>query len=182
MPPELLPAWGLRHLATWHWLKVTDGGEPVGRLDCEHRRPYESLLLCWPAHLPPPPPAPSDDSLSGGASGFHLLRGRPLVIAAVPPASHSRKPHLGALLRPLLPPQPRCLEVSLVGLPACLRGQREVQSLVHPTSTSTTTRAQMFARELHAGWTSWGNEVLKFQSTPRYLAPLAATGSASGGG
>ena len=29
---ELLPGWGLRHLATWHWLKVTDGGQPVGRL------------------------------------------------------------------------------------------------------------------------------------------------------
>jgi hypothetical protein len=28
----LLPAWGLRHVATWHWLKVTDGGEPVSPL------------------------------------------------------------------------------------------------------------------------------------------------------
>lgn len=23
----------------------------------------------------------------------------------------------------------------------------------------------MFAREMHSGWTSWGNEALKFQST-----------------
>lgn len=29
---ELLPGWGLRHLATWHWLKVTDPGQLVSRL------------------------------------------------------------------------------------------------------------------------------------------------------
>ncbi|EFN52846.1 hypothetical protein CHLNCDRAFT_36694 [Chlorella variabilis] len=135
---ELLPGWGLRHLATWHWLKVTDGGQPVGRLDIEHRRPYESLLLCWPAHLPDPPGAPAAPAAGGDASGgscFHVLR-EPLVVVAVPPASHSRKPHLGPLLLPLLPDGARCLE--------------------------------MFARELHSGWTSWGNEGLKFQSKQRF--------------
>ena len=28
---------------------------------------------------------------------------------------------------------------------------------------------QMFAREMAAGWTSWGNEVLKFQSADRFV-------------
>ncbi|PRW33311.1 methyltransferase 2 [Chlorella sorokiniana] len=189
---ELLPGWGLRHLATWHWLKVTDHGQLVSRLDIEHRRPYESLLLCWPAHLPPPPGLPDSGQQlhgsSGGeqataaaaaaaggqpagriapgrqaagllaaggqagpsnqsapdaaANGFHLLQDLPLVIAAVPPAAHSRKPHLGPLLLPLLPPGARCLE--------------------------------MFARELHSGWTSWGNEALKFQSTACF-EPAVAT-------
>ena len=38
---ELLPVWGLRHVATWHWLKVTDGGELVSPL----------VLLCaMPLH------------------------------------------------------------------------------------------------------------------------------------
>lgn len=120
--------------------------------DVEHRRPYESLLLCWPAHLPPPPGIKSaseahgaapgssggdDHSTPGSGGGFCLLQGRPLVVAAVPPAAHSRKPHLGPLLLPLLPPQARCLE--------------------------------LFARELHAGWTSWGNEVLWFQGTGWFL-------------
>lgn len=139
---ELLPAWGLRCVATWHWLKICDGGEPAGRLDIEHRRPYESLLLCWPAHLPPPGPPGSGSAAPGlpdaavqrtpaaaaavgeaagsgqlrqpsarVTAGFHLLPGRELVIAAVPPAEHSRKPHLGGLLLPLLPPGARCLEV-----------------------------------------------------------------------
>ena len=30
-------------------------------------------------------------------------------------------------------------------------------------------KLQMFARELHSGWTSWGNEALKFQSTHNFL-------------
>ena len=34
----------------------------------------------------------------------------------------------------------------------------------------------MFARELHAGWTSWGNEVLKLQSLARFV------GRGDGGG
>lgn len=187
-PPlaELLPGWGLRCLSTWHWLKISDGGEPAGRLvststacmpsrcprpkppapsaahtpapasgntlfslllcqDIEHRRPYESLLLCWPVHLPLPGPLQPDSAATlpdpgpagqqaaaeavtaaAGrapsaskqpqqaevrAAGFHLLPGRELVIAAVPPAEHSRKPHLGELLLPLLPPRARCLEV-----------------------------------------------------------------------
>ena len=36
---ELLLAWGLEHVATWHWVKITDGGELVApmvmpRLPC----------------------------------------------------------------------------------------------------------------------------------------------------
>lgn len=27
----------------------------------------------------------------------------------------------------------------------------------------------MFARELHSGWTSWGNEVLKLQAASRFV-------------
>lgn len=29
---ELLPAWGLKHTATWFWLKVTDDGDLVSPL------------------------------------------------------------------------------------------------------------------------------------------------------
>ena len=98
--------------------------------DIEHRRPYESLLLCWPAHLPDPPGAPAAPAAGGDASGgscFHVLR-EPLVVVAVPPASHSRKPHLGPLLLPLLPDGARCLEVrggwprKVQGSTACMQG------------------------------------------------------------
>lgn len=38
---ELLPAWGLRHVTTWHWLKVTDDGQLVSPL----------VLLCTASSL-----------------------------------------------------------------------------------------------------------------------------------
>eukprot|EP00879_Flechtneria_rotunda_P028959 GHRR01031201.1.p1 GENE.GHRR01031201.1~~GHRR01031201.1.p1 ORF type:complete len:297 (+),score=63.35 GHRR01031201.1:559-1449(+) len=45
---QLLPAWGLQHVATWFWLKVTDAGEPVTPLGSLHRHPFEQLWLCRP--------------------------------------------------------------------------------------------------------------------------------------
>lgn len=137
---ELLPGWGLRQLATWHWLKVCDSGEPVGRLDIQHRRPYESLLLCWPAGLPAPPAQPaaasSSNSDGGGRSGFHVPGATALVVAAVPPAAHSRKPHLGPLLEPLLPPGARCLEVRQRGRGE-VRGCKSCHLIFHLGSSST---------------------------------------------
>jgi hypothetical protein len=85
-------------------------GCSAGLQDCQHRRPYESLLLCWPEHLSVPGAGAAAEG-AADSSGFHLLLERPLVVAAVPPAAHSRKPHIGALLQPLLPPGARCLEV-----------------------------------------------------------------------
>ena len=40
---ELLPHWGLDHIATWLWLKVTNSGELVTPLV---RFPIVSALLC----------------------------------------------------------------------------------------------------------------------------------------
>ncbi len=34
----------------------------------------------------------------------------------------------------------------------------------------------MFARELHSGWTSWGNEVLKLQAASRFVRRKAGAG------
>jgi hypothetical protein len=111
---ELLPAWDLCHVATWTWLKVTDGCLPVSSLHSLHRHPYELLLLCIKTSEPGSPSRPDALGLSGNHSGVELQDG--LVIVATP-AQHSRKPKLGALLAPLLPSGARCLEVNGV---ACM--------------------------------------------------------------
>ncbi|KAL0043140.1 hypothetical protein WJX79_010360 [Trebouxia sp. C0005] len=150
---ELLPHWGLLHVATWFWLKVTNAGELVSPLEVAHRRPYEVLILLKPIHHPSSKQLPPShvvqhqtlhkDSVSTSMSDEG---GRDIAAFADPPASkyqaseaklssssgqHSRKPQLAHLLRPCLPAKPKCLE--------------------------------MFARELTSGWTSWGNQVLQFQ-------------------
>lgn len=207
---ELLPAWGLRHVASWYWLKVTDDGQLVSplvrlpasnhccrgppewttvycvasvcvtvycfakfpvlddeaafhsdyQLECgvvktwEHgmqeaayRRPYEALLLCQPISSAGQVAAASDsgaaDSSRCGEQEHNVIYLQPeisasstvqkeasdmiqssrtghqgsqqlrdMVIIAVP-GQHSRKPHVGRLLAPHLPPSPQCLEVGL---------------------------------------------------------------------
>merc|ERR1712137_1179898 len=51
---ELLKRWKLEYLTKWHWLKCTDGGEPVCPLDTKHRKPYETAIIGVynPASLP----------------------------------------------------------------------------------------------------------------------------------
>lgn len=57
------------------------------------------------------------------------------------PCSHSRKPYLGDLLRPYL------ADMGAARGGGCL---------------------EMFAREMRAGWDSWGNEVLCFQELRQF--------------
>lgn len=156
---ELLPHWGLNHVATWFWLKVTDSGELVSPLEVAHRRPYEVLMLLQPLGTSPhqllSPAAstatnkasavkPADLSIhtngEGAQPAFHATPPPPdgLVMVAVP-GEHSRKPQLAQLLQPYLLAKASCLE--------------------------------MFARELTAGWTSWGNQVLHFQQEKFFRAP-----------
>ncbi|CAL8472253.1 g11795 [Coccomyxa elongata] len=124
---ELLPHWGLEEVATWFWLKVTDSGQLVSPLEVAHRRPYESLVLARPRSTA------SNSNAAGGEQRGQI----PNMVFLAMPGQHSRKPHLGRLLKRHLPPQPACLE--------------------------------MFARELAAGWTSWGNEALRFQTTDCFM-------------
>ncbi|KAK9905667.1 hypothetical protein WJX75_004219 [Coccomyxa subellipsoidea] len=126
---ELLPKWGLEQVATWFWLKVTNSGQLVSPLEVAHRRPYEVLLLA----------RPRSSNASGGAVCQEQCRAVPDMVFFAVPGDHSRKPHLGRLLRRHLPAHPACLE--------------------------------MFARELGADWTSWGNETLHFQTLDRFSAP-----------
>uniref|UniRef100_A0A8C4Q919 Methyltransferase-like protein 4 n=1 Tax=Eptatretus burgeri TaxID=7764 RepID=A0A8C4Q919_EPTBU len=42
---HLLPAWNIRPLAFWLWVKVTTEGEFISPLDSPHKRPYEQLVI-----------------------------------------------------------------------------------------------------------------------------------------
>eukprot|EP00967_Tisochrysis_lutea_P030015 scaffold35191_cov18-Tisochrysis_lutea.AAC.1 len=58
---ELLPCWGLRHAATWWWLKLDGQGlKPVTPLESAHRHPFEALLLLRPTASQPPSNGASD--------------------------------------------------------------------------------------------------------------------------
>lgn len=124
---ELFPAWGVRHVATFFWLKVKIDGSLICELDLFHHRPYECLLLGY-IH--------GEVTCSKDRSKLRPILNQ--VIISIP-GDYSRKPPLGELLKEYVPgPKPsRCIE--------------------------------LFAREMIAGWTSWGNEPLHFQDSRYFL-------------
>jgi N6-adenosine-specific RNA methylase IME4 len=116
----LFPSWGVKHVATWFWLKVTaqTGELATGALDSTHRKPWEPLLL----------------GVAGDAPWSASIPARHVLCAA--PVGHSVKPPLEAVLRKHAPDRDFAQGAKL----------------------------ELFARELHPGWCSAGDQTLLFQS------------------
>lgn len=132
----LFPLWGVRHEATWTWLKLSDDGRMVLPLhpvsDTAHRKPYEQLLIGWRGPLAGAAAASSMEAAAAPAATLPPSFPRSLTLLSVPGSKHhSRKPQLGELFAPYLSPDPSCVE--------------------------------LFARNFSAGWSCWGNEAIKFQ-------------------
>ncbi|KAL5558094.1 hypothetical protein UlMin_034305 [Ulmus minor] len=85
---ELFPAWGVKFVATFYWLKVKADGSLINDLDLFHHRPYESIVLgqCNGEVL---------DSIK--MSGVKSLQDNQVIISI--PGDYSRKPPIGGLLR-----------------------------------------------------------------------------------
>ncbi|KAI8850591.1 MT-A70-domain-containing protein [Chytridium lagenaria] len=50
---KLFPAWGLKPVGTWLWLKIRNDGSYSHKLFLLHRKPYEPLLLARCARSAP---------------------------------------------------------------------------------------------------------------------------------
>ena len=120
---DLFAHWDLEVVEEWAWLKVTIEGEPVTGMEGVWRKPYELLLIGKRFGVKKP------TSVAPGGNQNEIVR---KVLVAVP-SLHSQKPHLGELIKQILP------------------------------NTITNYRTlEIFARNLTAGWWAWGNDVLKF--------------------
>lgn len=141
---EILPAWGLQAVETWFWLKVTCKGQLSSPLESPHKKPFERVIIAR--------------QRGSGTGGKHELAGCPThdtQVIVSQPAQHSRKPFLDPLLRPLV-------------IPARESGGGEPPPPDCPWGRG----LEIFARELHEGWTSVGDECLLFQNT-RHLQQAA---------
>ena len=164
----VFPAWGVRALTTWYWLKVTTRVEPVLPLCAtRERKPYEPVLIgsfVMPPSgrpgsrcVPPPdeaiwgiPPTTSDPSMQGesceeyasvttGAGLAHVPLRRVLLSS---PSGHSAKP---------------ALEDVLYG---CFNLGNDARH--------TRTGLELFARSLRPNFTGIGNEPLQQQEASRF--------------
>ncbi|CAK9876752.1 unnamed protein product [Sphagnum jensenii] len=100
-------------------------------------------------YLPCQPPLGTDNKdVHGGTADLKHEKPPDKFVIISVPGDHSRKPPLGPLLSGFLP------------------GPKKVKGI------------ELFARELTAGWTSWGNEPLRFQHLPYFRRKTRTTGEA----
>lgn len=135
----LFRKWGVELVEEWVWIKTTVKGEPICALEGGWRKPWEGLLI-----------GRRKNGNGEGGNGNETRRGevKRRIIAGVPDL-HSRKPNVRGLFERLL----------LQDQNGGLRG-----GLVWGVERQEVRSAEIFARNLTAGWWSWGDEVLKFQA------------------
>lgn len=94
---EGLHTWGVEHVATWYWLKVTRAGEPVTPLmdGTRTKLPYERIFIARKRKTEVGP-----ETIPNG-----------LVFCSVPSGLHSHKPPVLELVKPFLVSEPQCLEL-----------------------------------------------------------------------
>ncbi|GAB1730279.1 hypothetical protein NU195Hw_g9226t1 [Hortaea werneckii] len=150
LDPEegIFAAWGVELIEEWIWGKTTAQGEPVSSLEGVWRRPYEVLLVGRRRGRGDGVGGGGGAGVGGqgeGVGGCDGEGGRKVkrrVILGVPDL-HSRKPCLKGLVEEIL-----------------LRDHHHGH---HHHDGRTGYRAlEVFARNLVAGWWSWGDECLKF--------------------
>ncbi|KAI8849130.1 MT-A70-domain-containing protein [Chytridium lagenaria] len=94
---KLFPAWGLKHVGTWLWVKIRNDGSLTMQLDSLHRKPYEPLLLGRCARGDP------------GSAPAECPTNR--IIMSMPSAYHSQKPIIDSLLQNYIKPDAKKLEL-----------------------------------------------------------------------
>ncbi|KHG14750.1 hypothetical protein F383_18060 [Gossypium arboreum] len=99
---ELFPAWGVRYVSTFYWLKVKGDGSLISDLDLFHHRPYECLLLGY---------CQGKEMDSNCPSVFRSIKDEHIIISI--PGGYSRKPLIGELLLDHVPgvKPARCIEL-----------------------------------------------------------------------
>lgn len=146
---KLLPDWNLTFAAEWFWFKMkmveedSDAGrhnyQLVSDLDSHHRKPYERLIIAT------------------SASNSSLATAIPNRVALFSiPSAHSRKPPVnGKTVKDVLLRDETSTKLFI-------RCYLEILEKFVPDDSR---KLELFARNLLPGWTSWGNETIKFNDS-----------------
>lgn len=137
MRDELFPNWGLQLVGEWYWVKICSTGELVFPLNSPHKKPFERILIGRFGKRAAPA-SRGKGGASGGGGGADSTS--------------------AASARTTFPS-----ERVLLSIP-CLQHSRKptLGAVLAPYLPDNYTGLELFARNLLPGWTSFGNEVLKF--------------------
>ncbi|XP_031566671.1 N(6)-adenine-specific DNA methyltransferase METTL4-like, partial [Actinia tenebrosa] len=152
---ELLPHWGVELLAEWYWVKVTKTGEFVIDLDSPHKKPYETLIIGRFKST-----KSSDANLA--VSCLSDPKTTDTTDALVFTDEKECREMVNCKEQNGLKSIPNHMVICSV--PCQIHSRKPPLSDVLGDYIDKEGRfLEMFARNLTPRWTSWGNEVLKFQ-------------------
>jgi N6-adenosine-specific RNA methylase IME4 len=184
----LFPQWDVRYLTEWHWLKVTTGGDLIHEMDSVHKKPYEVVVIGqYMEDMTTPltsgsdsPPSPKRFCVATGSTTSSTSPDMKCFCA-------SRDSHIGSTgetscamkdtshgcicgggtkvhVNHLNVSSPLCRPFVFVCVASQTHSQKPyLGGLLSKYFKKTGHKLELFARNLVPGWTSWGNEVLKFQ-------------------
>lgn len=153
---NLFPFWGVEFEATWHWLKVTTMGSPVFDMDSVQKKPYEHIII--------------------GRAKENFVQ-KPENDHPVENECKSEGTHTSTL-RECNVIDDHCV---IISVPCSIHSRKPPLCDILKEYLPKNSRClEMFARNLTPGWTSWGNEVLKFQHTDHFTrSPASVSTSAT---
>jgi len=185
----LFKKWQLQYISTWHWLKVTNDFEVVIPFGSTHRKPYEPIMIGYKAPKTPhlvsttttQSVSPNTTTQSGSSNAttqsitpnldsttmltykLHTdadsLSQVPLT--EVPPSNSST-----SSLTNILPSTHK----TICSVPGRHSNKPNLRDILWDYLPENPNCLELFARNLTKGFTSWGNEVLKFQQA-HYFCP-----------
>ncbi|CAL1284802.1 unnamed protein product [Larinioides sclopetarius] len=94
----LFPKWKVFNPVSWHWVKITQGGNLVHPIDWHHKKPYENLMLGRVS---------KSERKTSSVKGIDQNK----IILSIPSSIHSHKPPLIEILKPYIPENANCLEI-----------------------------------------------------------------------
>ena len=149
---ELFPNWGLSLIGEWYWVKVCTTGELVFPLDSPHKKPFERVLIGRFGKRKATTPASVTVVERGGTGGTGGT-------------ADGGRGHGGAAgsNQPQHEPAEVPGERVLLSVPCSQHSRKPpLGALLAPYLPAGYVGLEVFARNLLPGWTSFGNEVLKF--------------------
>ncbi|XP_074646202.1 N(6)-adenine-specific methyltransferase METTL4-like [Tubulanus polymorphus] len=98
----LFPFWNVKHIADWHWMKVTRSGDLVCDFNSDQKKPYENIIIGLYESM-----CETESKLT--IPDVEKLQHK--IIVSVPSSIHSQKPTLSEIFKPFLKADAVCLEL-----------------------------------------------------------------------
>lgn len=166
---ELFPSWSCKPVGEWHWIKVTRKGEMVFDLDSTHKKPYEPLLIgqfddrikaCEHNTIK----KSRRENFDNGINEMTVYTWREKNNENKTEISLENNDEVKIEEKQDVPERTLPQHQLICSVPCSLHSRKPPLNDIFRKYLPVDAKCiELFARNLLPSWTSWGNEVLKYQ-------------------